>query len=194
MEEASVGKITRKFTLKTLLWFILIDIVIGFIVLMVKASGLADVEPDEMGDALNSLITGLVVVNIIAAICSPLLALRGTKKKCKITSENKKTVFRNISIVLIVFALIMGILHGIIKNQIFEIALEDTDITMDDLKEARKDLDEFIKEENLSKDDQTILKQFDDFMGLTNVYVFDCIAFLVMIPVSYYLVVKKEEA
>lgn len=194
MEEASVGKITRKFTLKTLLWFILIDIVIGFIVLMVKASGLADVEPDEMGDALNSLITGLVVVNIIAAICSPLLALRGTKKKCKITSENKKTVFRNISIVLVVFALIMGILHGIIKNQIFEIALEDTDITMDDLKEARKDLDEFIKEENLSKDDQTILKQFDDFMGLTNVYVFDCIAFLVMIPVSYYLVVKKEEA
>lgn len=36
MEEASVGKITRKFTVKTLLWFVLIDIVIGFIFLIAK--------------------------------------------------------------------------------------------------------------------------------------------------------------
>lgn len=194
MEEASVGKITRKFTVKTLLWFILIDIVIGFIVLIVKASGFDNLADDEMGDAVNGLMTGLVLVNIIAAICSPLLALRGTKKKCKITSENKKTVFRNISIVLVVFALIMGILHGMIKNYIFDMALEDSDVTMDEIKEARKDIDEYIKDENLSKEEETIIKQFDQFMGLADVYVFDCIAFLVMIPVSYYLVVKKEEA
>lgn len=194
MEEASVGKITRKFTLKTLLWFVLIDIVIGFIFLIVKSSGLEGIEDDEMGNAINGLITGLIVINIISAICSPLLALRGTKKKCKITSDNKKTVFRNISIVLVVFALIMGILHGIIKNQIFEMTLDSLDMTMDDLKEAREDYDKYIEEENLSKDDKEILEQFDSFMGLSNVYVFDCIAFLVMIPVTYFLVVKKEEA
>ncbi len=194
MEEASVGKITRKFTLKTLLWFVLIDIVIGFIFLIVKSSGLEGIEDDEMGNAINGLITGLIVINIISAICSPLLALRGTKKKCKITSDNKKTVFRNISIVLVVFALIMGILHGIIKNQIFEMTLDSLDMTMDDLKEAREDYDKYIEEENLSKDDKEILEQFDSFMGLSNVYVFDCITFLVMIPVAYFLVVKKEEA
>ena len=194
MEEASVGKITRKFTLKTLLWFVLIDIVIGFIFLIVKSSGLEGIEDDEMGNAINGLITGLIVINIISAICSPLLALRGTKKKCKITSDNKKTVFRNISIVLVVFALIMGILHGIIKNQIFEMTLDSLDMTMDDLKEAREDYDKYIEEENLSKDDKEILEQFDEFMGLSNVYVFDCITFLVMIPVAYFLVVKKEEA
>lgn len=194
MEEASVGKITRKFTLKTLLWFVIIDIVIGFIFLIAKSSGLEGIEDDEMGNAINGIVTGLIVVNILAAICSPLLALRGTKKKCKITSENKKPVFRNIAIVLVVFAIIMGILHGIIKNQIFEMALEGSDISLDDIKEARKDLDEYIKEENLSKADQEILEQFDGLMGLSNVYVFDCITFLVMIPVAYFLVVKKEEA
>ena len=73
-------------------------------------------------------------------------------------------------------------------------ALEDSDISLDDVKEARKDLDEYIKEENLSKADQEILEQFDGLMGLSNVYVFDCITFLVMIPVAYFLVVKKEEA
>ena len=145
MEEASVGKITRKFTVKTLLWFVLIDIVIGFIFLIAKVSGFENIADDEAVDALNGLVTGLIVVNILAAICSPLLALRGTKKKCKITSENKKPVFRNIAIVLVVFAIIMGILHGIIKNQIFEMALEDSDISLDDVKEARKDLDEYIK-------------------------------------------------
>lgn len=194
MEEASVGKITRKFTVKTLLWFVLIDIVIGFIFLIAKSSGLEGIEDDEMGNAINGIITGLIVINIISAICSPLLALRGTKKKCKITSENKKTVFRNISIVLVVFALIMGILHGIIKNQIFEMTLDSLDLTKDDLKEAREDYDKYIEEENLSKDEEKIIKQFDSFMGLSNVYVFDCIAFLVMIPVAYFLVVKKEEA
>lgn len=194
MEEASVGKITRKFTVKTLLWFILIDIVIGFIFLIAKSSGLEGIEDDEMGNAINGIITGLIVINIISAICSPLLALRGTKKKCKITSENKKIVFRNISIVLVVFALIMGILHGIIKNQIFEMTLDSLDLTKDDLKEAREDYDKYIEEENLSKDEEKVIKQFDSFMGLSNVYVFDCIAFLVMIPVAYFLVVKKEEA
>lgn len=194
MEEASVGKITRKFTVKTLLWFVLIDIVIGFIFLIAKSSGLEGIEDDEMGNAINGIITGLIVINIISAICSPLLALRGTKKKCKITSENKKTVFRNISIVLVVFALIMGILHGIIKNQIFEMTLDSLDLTMDDLKEAREDYDKYIEEENLSKEEEKSIKQFDSFMGLSNVYVFDCITFLVMIPVAYLLVVKKEEA
>ncbi len=194
MEETSVGKITRKFTVKTLLWFILIDIIIGCIVLVVKASGFENLADDEIGDALNGLVTGLIVVNILAAICSPLLALRGTKKKCKITSDNQKPVFRNIAIVLVIFAIIMGILHGIIKNQIFEMALEDSDISLDDVKEARKNLDEYIKEENLSKADQEMLEQFDGLMGLSNVYVFDCIAFLVMIPVTYFLVIKKEEA
>lgn len=194
MEEASVGKITRKFTVKTLLWFVLIDIVIGFIFLIAKSSGLEGIEDDEMGNAINGIITGLIVINIISAICSPLLALRGTKKKCKITSENKKTVFRNISIVLVVFALIMGILHGIIKNQIFEMTLDSLDLTMDELKEAREDYDKYIEEENLSKEEEKSIKQFDSFMGLSNVYVFDCIIFLVMIPVAYLLVVKKEEA
>ena len=194
MEEASVGKITRKFTLKTLLWFVLIDIIIGFIFLIAKSSGLEGIEDDEMGNAINGIITGLIVINIISAICSPLLALRGTKKKCKITSENKKTVFRNISIVLVVFALIMGILHGIIKNQIFEMTLDSLDLTKDDLKEAREDYDKYIEEENLSKEEEKSIKQFDSFMGLSNVYVFDCITFLVMIPVAYFLVVKKEEA
>lgn len=194
MEEASVGKITRKFTVKTLLWFVLIDIIIGFIFLIAKSSGLEGIEDDEMGNAINGIITGLIVINIISAICSPLLALRGTKKKCKITSENKKTVFRNISIVLVVFALIMGILHGIIKNQIFEMTLDSLDLTMDDLKEAREDYDKYIEEENLSKEEEKSIKQFDSFMGLSNVYVFDCITFLVMIPVAYFLVVKKEEA
>ena len=56
MEEASVGKITRKFTVTTLLWFVLIDIVIGFIFLIAKSSGLEGIEDDEMGNAINGII------------------------------------------------------------------------------------------------------------------------------------------
>ena len=95
MEEASIGKIVKRFVVKLILWFLLIDIIIGGVILFVNVAGWAEIDENdigEMGDAISSFMNIIIVVNIVAIVGSTLLATRSAKKKYKITEENKKSL------------------------------------------------------------------------------------------------------
>lgn len=195
MEEKSVGKITFKFVCKLMLWLILFDVIIGIGFLMFQSSSFQELADDvtDLGKALNGMVTGLVVINVVATVLSTLLATKKIKKKYKITEENKKEIFNNITITLIVFAILLGSAHSGIKKFIFDIASEGTEMTMEEVKEAAEDVEKYIEENDLTDEDFEIVEIFTDFMGLANVYVYDCLAFIAMIPVEYFLIVKKKE-
>jgi len=190
MEEKSLAKMTIKFITKIVLWFIVIDLIIGFAVLMMFATQTEEIGNDyvELSRAIKGLVTKLIIVNIAAGIIPALL-----KKKCAITEENKKGFFISVAVVLVIMAVLMGAIHGAIKNYIVDTSLEDSDMTMEELKEARKDIQEYLDDKSISKDEREMVEFLDDFLKLANIYVFDCLVFIVMIPVEYMLISKKKE-
>ena len=177
MEEKSLAKMTIKFITKIVLWFIVIDLIIGFAVLMMFATQTEEIGNDyvELSRAIKGLVTKLIIVNIAAGIIPALLATRGVKKKCAITEENKKGFFISVAVVLVIMAVLMGAIHGAIKNYIVDTSLEDSD------------------DKSISKDEREMVEFLDDFLKLANIYVFDCLVFIVMIPVEYMLISKKKE-
>lgn len=195
MEEKSLAKMTTKFIVKLVLWFVVIDLILGFAVLMMFATQTEEIGNDyvELSRAVKGLVIKLIVVNIAAGVIPALLATRGVKKKCAITEENKKGFFISVAVVLVIMAVLMGTIHGAIKNYIVDTSLEDSDMTMEELKEARKDIKEYLDDKSISKDDREMVGFLDDFLNLANIYVFDCLVFIVMIPVEYMLISKKKE-
>ncbi len=197
MEEESVGKIVRRFVIKLILWFLLIDVVIGGVVLFANVSGWADIDEndfDEMGNAINSFMNSIIIVNIVAIVGSTLLATRSTKKKYKITEENKKSVFKGMAITLVIIAVIMGAIHIGIKNMITSLILEDMDgLEWSDVKEALKDIEKYVEDENLTKAEEEAIEMVDGFYGKLNIYSMDWLIFAVMIGAEYFLIVKKEQ-
>lgn len=196
MEEVSTGKIVKRFTIKLILWFLLIDIVIGGIILIANVSGWANIDEDdigEMGDAISSFMNLLIATNIVAIIAAPLLATRSTKKKYKITEENKKSVFKGITIAIIVLAIIMAIIHIAIKNVVITAITEGQDMEWSDVKEALKDIEEYVEDENLTKTEEEAIEMIDSFYGKLNIYGADWLVFVVMIGVEYVLIVRKEQ-
>ena len=159
---------TIKFITKIVLWFIVIDLIIGFAVLMMFATQTEEIGNDyvELSRAIKGLVTKLIIVNIAAGI---------------------------IPAVLVIMAVLMGAIHGAIKNYIVDTSLEDSDMTMEELKEARKDIQEYLDDKSISKDEREMVEFLDDFLKLANIYVFDCLVFIVMIPVEYMLISKKKE-
>ena len=196
MEEKSLAKMTTKFIVKLVLWFVVIDLILGFAVLMMFATQTEEIGNDyvELSRAVKGLVIKLIVVNIAAGVIPALLATRGVKKKCAITEENKKGFFISVAVVLVIMAVLMGTIHGAIKNYIVDTSLEDSNMTMEELKEARKHIEEFLDDKSASEEDKEIVKFLDDFLNLANIYVFDCLVFVVMIPIEYILISKKREA
>jgi len=193
MEEESKGKIIRKFVIKIILWFLLIDLIIGGVILFANVSGWANLDEDnmeEMKNAIKSLMNSLIIINTVAIIGSTILATRSIKKKCKITQENKKSVFKGMAITLIIMAVIMGAIHIGIKNIITSAILEDMDgMEWSDVKDALKDADD----EDLTRDEKEIIEMVDSFYVKLNVYSMDWLLFIAMIGVEYFLIVKKEQ-
>ena len=76
MEEVSVGKITRKFIFRVFIWFLVIDLIAGFIAIMVFGSKADSISNDvvDMVTAVNGFIKGLIAINVIACVVSTLLA------------------------------------------------------------------------------------------------------------------------
>ena len=193
MEEKSVGKITRKFVVKLVLFFLLIDIVVGFIAIMIfsgKVSSVSDTDIVEQYKVLNSFLRALIIVNILAAVIPTILATKKIKKDFTINSENNKAVFRNVAIVLAIMAVLMIGIHGAIKGAIFDAALEDSKWSEEKIKEGLDDIEKLAKEMDIETDE---IKPIRKFFTLTNVYVWDGIAFVVMIGCEYFLLIKKEE-
>lgn len=196
MEEASVGKIVKRFVIKLILWFLLIDIVIGGIILFSNVSGWAEIDENdigEMGDAISSFMNIIIVVNIAAIVGSTLLATRSTKKKYKITEENKKSVFKGFTIAMVVLAIIMGVIHLGVKNVVVTAIMEDTDMEWSDVKEALKDIEKYVEDESLTKTEEEMVEMVDSFYGKLNIYGVDWLVFAVMIGVEYVLIVRKEQ-
>lgn len=195
MEEKSLAKMTIKFIIKLILWFVVIDLILGFAVLMMFATKTEEIGNDyiELSREIKGLVTKLIIVNIAAGIIPALLATRGIKKKCVINDENKKGFFISVAVVLIIMSVLMGAIHGAIKNYIADTSLEDSNMTMEELKEARKDIQEYLDDKSISKEDREMVEFLDDFLNLANIYVFDCLVFIVMIPVEYMLISKKKE-
>lgn len=195
MEEKSLAKMTIKFIIKLILWFVVIDLILGFAVLMMFATKTEEIGNDyiELSREIKGLVTKLIIVNIAAGIIPALLATRGVKKKCVINDENKKGFFISVAVVLIIMSVLMGAIHGAIKNYIADTSLEDSNMTMEELKEARKDIQEYLDDKSISKEDREMVEFLDDFLNLANIYVFDCLVFIVMIPVEYMLISKKKE-
>ena len=77
-----------------------------------------------------------------------------------------------------------------IKGAIFDAALEDSKWSEEKIKEGLDDIEKLAKEMDIETDE---IKPIRKFFTLTNVYVWDGIAFVVMIGCEYFLLIKKEE-
>ncbi len=194
MEEANVGKVTRKFVVKLIIWFLVIDVVLGFAALMMGAGDIEKAGQSEqaMADALNGLMNKLIIVNVAACLLSTFLATRKINKKFSITEDMKAPLFKNITIVLIVMTVLVALIHGAIKNYVLDMSLQEAKVTRQELKQALKDIDKYAKENGLTDKDAKFIESFKGFMSRANIYVFDGIAFLAMIPVEKKLIGKKE--
>ena len=192
MKEASVGKITRKFVVKLVIWFILLYIVTGTIALVNFATGIENAGNDEMvlAEALNSFMVMLIIANVVTIVLSTLLATRKIKKKFVINSENSKAIAKNIMIALIIMTLIVTGIHMAVKTYVMEYAAEEADI--EDIDELVEDTEAYAKKLGLDMSRIEFWEEFKSFLNKTKIFAFDGIAFLVMIPVTKSMIVKKE--
>lgn len=193
MKEANVGKITTKFVVKLVIWFLLLYIVTGVIALTSFATGIEGADNDEMvlAEALNGFMVKLIIANIVTIILSVLLATRKIKKKFIINNENSKNIAKNIMIVLIVMTLVVAGIHMAVKTYVMDYAAEEADI--DDVDEMVKDTEAYAEKMGLDMSEIEFWEEFKSFLTKTNVFAFDSVAFLVMIPVTRSMIVKKEE-
>lgn len=188
--DKSVSKITTKFVIKFLIWFILFTVIGTVGAFLIFGSGLSEVEDDFEAtmDAFKGFVWGLVVVDLVVAFLATKLATGGAVKKIGVTAENKDKVIKNIAIVLIIFTILVGLLHNGIVSLLFNIVEEESDI---DIEELQDDLDDYIEEHDLTESEEEEVEAFYDVMGLSKLYIFDCLLILVMIPVEKKLIEKK---
>ena len=91
-------------------------------------------------------------------------------------------------------AVILFAAHKIIVNLIESSASEGSQYSFSDIGDAIKDVEKFEKEWDIHDDEvDDIVKELKSFLRLTAIYTIDAIVFLFMIPVEYYLIVKKEQ-
>lgn len=191
MKEASVGKITRKFVVKLVIWFVLLYIVLGVAVLGNFATEVESINDEVLiGESLNSFIIKFIIGNVIAIILSVLLATRKIKKKFVINIDNNKQIAKNIMITLIVMTIIVTGIHIAIRKAVIGFAAESADI--DDVDEFIDDAESYAKKIGLDTSEIEIWEQFTSFINKTKIFMFDSIVFLVMIPVTKSMIVKKE--
>lgn len=192
MEEVSLGKITRKYFFKMLIWMLLIDIIF-----VVAALGTFSSKFEEASNSfiegvrtLNSLVTCLIIINVIACVVPPLMATRKIKKKYVINDDNKKKVFRNVAIILCIMAVIFIGIHIGIKSAIYEPAMKSTEVTEKEVKEELKDIEEFAEDFDIEIEEVDEIKKF---FTLADIYVIDGLVLIAMIGVEYFLIVKKGQ-
>lgn len=188
--DKSVSKITRKFVVKFIIWFLIFTVISTLGVVFMFANSLENVEEDvsEIVGVLNGLIIGLAVADFIVAFLTTKLSLRGATRKIEITNDNKKNVVKNISIVLCVFAILVCLLHTGIKVTLYNIVSEEANTDIEELAEEVEDLDE---KYDLTDDEIEEVEAFVGFMKMANIYVFDGLFMLIMIPVAKKSIEKK---
>jgi len=114
----------------------------------------------------------------------------------KLTEENKKAIFKGIAIATAILAVVMAVVHVGIKNVVISAITDGTELEWSDVKEAVKDSEEFLKDNDLGmaqKELEELVDMVKVFYGRVNLYGMDWLVFVVMIGVEYVLVVKKEQ-
>lgn len=195
--ELNLGKVTAKFAIKFILWAILFFVIGAVIVLVAFSNGIESVDEDsieEMVDALNGLVYGLAVVDVIAALLATKLSVGGITKKNTITEENRPLILKRIGIVCVVVAIILLIVHGCIIGLVEKYIVEETDA--DSFSELIEDIEEYSDDLGFYDDDE-IEEGIDALKSMKtagNIYTVVGLVYAAMIPVANVLLKKKIES
>ena len=193
-QEFSLKKATTSFAVRFVI-FSIIFMVIGTIIALVMWASSIDTNSndyEEIFDSINGLAWKLVIVDVIVALLSTLIATKGSTKKFKITEENSKLLKRNVAIVLVVVAIIIFAVHMIIVNTINSMALEDSGA--ESLSEIIEEADDYVSDFGYAADEVDELNDMlKSLQTSERIYEFSAIIYLVMIPVSFVLIKKKIE-
>lgn len=131
--EKSAGRITFTYVSKVIIWTIVIGIVATIILAVAATSGIEDVNTlslDEGMSFIKTLLIGLLVVEVLTVFLSCRLATSKIKKKYEFTDSNRAGVTKNITIFLIIWAVLIALLNLGIKSALdmaFEEANEDAE-------------------------------------------------------------------
>lgn len=202
--EPSLGKISVKFTVKFILWSILFFVIGAIIVGVASGSSISNIDSNINGiddiknvfGAVKGFIYGLVIVDLIVAFLATKLSIGGIAKKITITSENKPQILKRISIILTIIAVIVIVLHTVIVKNVDKMIMKDID-DFDSLGELIKEADD--KKDEIANDfGIDAEEELDEALSLLKglnaagyVYSVSGLLFLVMIPVSNFILKKK---
>ena len=207
MEEIGTGKAVAKFTLKFILWTILFFIIGAIIVGVISGTSIVKVAESDMDDiadveemfhAIDGLVYGLIIVAFVATLLATKLSIGGVAKKGKITTENRPKIMKGIAIVLIVMAILVIVVHGLLVNTINSFIMKEVE-GYSSLQELVKDADDNreeiaeifdIRGESELEDSIDLLK---GFVRTETIYQFSGLIYVVMIPLAYVFLKKKEQ-
>jgi len=194
-KEASLSKITTRFVIKLVKWFLLLYIILGLGVIVNFGMAIEGVDDDALiGKELNKFMINFIISNIVAIILSVLLTTRKIKKKFVINQENSKKIFKNIMIVLIVMTFLIAGIHFAIQS-IFIYSVTDNNNNIYDIEKAINAVEKYDSEGliEMSELEAIGMEQLKSFLTKTKIFVCDSVMFLAMIPVTKIMIVKKEE-
>lgn len=193
-QEFNLKKATISFSVRFVI-FCIIFMAIGTIIALFAWAASVDTSSDdfrEMFDSIGRLAWILVIVDVVVALLSTLIAVKGSTKKYKITEESYKLFRKNIVIVLVVVAVIIFAVHMFIVNSINSMALEDTDV--DSISELIDDAEDYLSDFGYASDElEEATDMLKSLQTSERIYEFSAIIYLVMIPVSFALLKKKIE-
>lgn len=180
--ENNAGKITFTYVSKVIIWTLVIGFVAGFALLFIVAGSIEGIDENSLEDltgVFNSLLIGLFVVEILTILLSCKLATSKIKKKYEINDSNRPGVIKNITIFLVIWAVLIVVLNMAVRsgvNTLFEEANDDLD-TIDSYSDILTDEEE--------EDVETV----EDFLGFVNtmtivLVVVNAAVVLLMIPLE----------
>lgn len=190
--EKSAGRITFTYVSKVIIWTIVIGIVATIILAVATTSGIEDVNTlslDEGMSFIKTLLIGLVVVEVLTVFLSCKLATSKIKKKYEFTDSNRAGVIKNITIFLIIWAVLIALLNLGIKSAL-DMAFEEAN---EDAEYAERYSDYVTDKEEEELDTAIEILDFVNTMTVVLVIV-DVAVVLLMIPLERkWLADKKEE-
>ena len=200
--DKSVLKITRKFVIRFIIWFLIFAIISTISVAIIFALSLENIDENdeiEVLSAFKGFMFGMLATDLLVSFLVTKLSIKGALKKVEVTSENKGSIIKNISIVLVIFAIIVCGIHSKIRIAIFENS--DSDFDYEEFEEeireeggliaTEEEIKEEIEEYDYSEEEEELLLGVWNLWKMTKYYVYDGLFLILMIPVAKKTVEKK---
>ena len=180
--EKSAGRITFTYVSKVIIWTIVIGFLATIILAVAVSSGIEDVNNfslDEGMSFMKTLLIGLLVIEVLTIFLSCRLATSKIKKKYELTDSNKSGVIKNITIFLVIWAVLIVFLNLGIKS-VIDMAFED----VNDETEYAEELSDFASDEE-AEEIETAIDIIDFVNTMTVVLVIvNAVVVLLMIPLE----------